>query len=405
MNLLKDPVKIRNLRALGLLIFLLSLGEGMTAPAIPILGSHLGASYALIGFFMTGYSLTYGVMTMVSGHISDRFGRKKVLLWSVGLGLLASVGYCFSPNAGILFFFRTLEGMSRGALWVVLETILADNSTEADRSADSGRFTAAYGLGDMLGCLLGGVLMQYAAFNSVFIFYPIFTIGSLLVALYWITEVPGGHHADEVQVDYGQRKILWAEIKKIWPVCYLFFTYSGFLYSLWGLLSMVASHFKVSYLGIGIIFALFWACRVVSFLSANRLEAKYGRKRVLLIGIIFASVSAAVFLVAKSFILLLVACAIGGIGTGILFTLVIAQIADTISPGYRGFGMGFMEFAGSFGMIAQTALSGIMGQYGGVQLTYLFTLLVCLGGIVITIYFVKTEPATHSSPKKIAEAQ
>lgn len=396
MAFLKDPIKVRNLRAMGLLIFLLSLGEGMTAPAIPILGSKLGASYALIGFFMTGYSLTYAVMTMISGHISDRFGRKKVLLWSVGLSVLATLGYCFSPTAGILLFFRTLEGMSRGAMWVVLETILADNSTEADRTADSGRFTTSYGVGDMLGCLLGGVLMQYAAFSSVFIFYPVFCLFSFFITLYWIAEVPGQHHINSSKRSSGHKKALWAEVKKIWPLCYLFFTYSGFLYSLWGLLSMVARHFQVSYLGIGVIFALFWACRVGAFLSADRLEAKFGRKQVLLGGIIFSSVSAAAFLVAKSFVFLLLSCVIGGIGTGILFTVVIAQVADTIDPGFRGFGMGFMELTGSFGMIMQTALSGILGQYGGVQMTYLFTLLVCLGGVGVTIYFIKPDSTAVS---------
>jgi MFS family permease len=53
------------------------VGEGMTAPAIPLLGSNFGASYSLIGFFMTGYSVAYGIMTILSGRFSDIFGRKK----------------------------------------------------------------------------------------------------------------------------------------------------------------------------------------------------------------------------------------------------------------------------------------------------------------------------------------
>jgi len=386
---MKNSVKRNNLRALGLLVFFLSVGEGMTAPAIPILGANLGASYALIGFFMTGYSLAYGVMTLVSGRITDRVGRRQVLFWSMAIGLVAAVGYIFSPNAYFLFFFRTLEGLSRGALWVVMETVLADNSSEAERSADSGRFTASYGIGNVLGCVLGGLLMQYASFSIVLYFYPLFCLLSMGVAVKKISEVEGLHHHQAQHRQPGQAKVLWGEIKKIWPSCYLFFTYAGFLYSLMGLLSMVARHFDVSYLGIGTIFAIFWIFRVVSFLSASRLEARIGRKNALLAGITFMAFSAAVFLVAESFMVLLTACVLGGIGTGMLFTLIIAQIADAISPAYRGFGMGFGEFCGSFGMILQTALAGILGQYGGVHLTYLFTFVLCILGILVTVFLIK----------------
>ena len=106
--------KRRSLRSIGALIFLVSVGEGMTAPAIPLLGSNFGASYSLIGFFMTGYSVAYGIMTILSGRFSDIFGRKKILLFSVLVCFLASFGYCFAGSPHALLIFRTLEGMSRG---------------------------------------------------------------------------------------------------------------------------------------------------------------------------------------------------------------------------------------------------------------------------------------------------
>ena len=89
--------KRRSLRSIGALIFLVSVGEGMTAPAIPLLGSNFGASYSLIGFFMTGYSVAYGIMTILSGRFSDILAEK-ILLFSVLVCFLASFGYCFAGS-------------------------------------------------------------------------------------------------------------------------------------------------------------------------------------------------------------------------------------------------------------------------------------------------------------------
>lgn len=380
--------KTKTLRAIGILIFLVSVGEGMTAPAIPLLGNSLGASYSLIGFFMTGYSITYGIMTIISGRLSDLLGRKSILLFSIMICFLASLGYCFAATPHALLAFRTLEGMSRGILWVVLEAILADNTEPSNRGKESGRFTTFYGVGAMLGCILGGFLMEYFDLTFVFPLYPFLCLGAFFIAQRRITEIT--HVKVRVKKStHSEYQNLWREIKIIWPLCYLFFTYAGFLYAISGLLSMVAGYFAVSYLGIGFVFALFWGCRVISFSNSGVVSEKIGRKALLIVGILFLNMAAILFIVGGGFFSIAVAAAFGGIGTGILFPLLISMVADMASPGYSGFGMGFLEFIGSIGMVAQTSISGLLGQYGGVKMTYAFTLLVCLIGIVIAGVFIK----------------
>jgi len=382
----------RNLQAIGLLIFLLSVGEGMTAPAIPLLGEALGSSYSFIGFFMTGFSFSYGLMTLVSGRLSDHWGRKRILIGSIVACFLASLGYCISQSSGSLLIFRTVEGLGRGALWVAAEAILADNTSVENRSSATGWFTGAYGIGAMIGSLTGGVMMQYFDFKAVFLFYPVLSVLSVGAAWIGIIEVP----VKKIQEhSLSDKRGLLKEVKVILPICYVFFTYTGFLYSIWGLLSVVASHYKVDYLGIGVIFALFWLCRVVSFIGTGKAEKIYGRKQVLMGGIILLSMSTAIFILAANFWFLIIAAILGGVGTGIMFILCVVIVADSASPGYKGFAMGAMEFSGSVGMVVQTALSGIVGQYGGIRLTYLFTLIACLIGVVVVKLFINT-------PKRIA---
>jgi len=383
-----DNTKIKSLRAIGILIFLVSVGEGMTAPAIPLLGNNLGASYSLIGFFMTGYSVTYGIMTIISGRLSDILGRKKILLFSVIICFLASLGYCFAATPQALLIFRTLEGMSRGILWVVLEAILADNTEPLNRGKESGRFTTFYGIGAMLGCIFGGILMEYYSLTIVFPLYPFLCVLAFFIAQRGVTEMPQTEETAHGPA-HSEYRALWREIKIIWPLCYIFFTYAGFLYSISGLLSMVAGYFEVSYLGIGLIFALFWGCRVLSFSSSGMITERIRRKSLLIVGVICLVAAASMFIMGDGFWSIAIAAGFGGIGTGILFPLCISMVADMASPGYSGFGMGFLEFIGSIGMIAQTGISGLMGQYGGVKMTYSFTLFVCLIGIVIAGVFIK----------------
>ena len=396
LSIITPETKRRSLRAIGILIFLVSVGEGMTTPAIPLLGDALGASYSMIGFFMTGYSVAYCIMTILSGRFSDIFGRKKILLFSVLVSFLASLGYCFTVSPYALLIFRTIDGMSRGTLWVVLEAILADNTDLQNRGKESGRFTTAYGIGVMMGCIFGGLLMEYLSISTVFPFYPVFCLGAFIVGMRDITEVPQTHLGAQGVASEGHQA-LWREFKIIWPLCFVFFAYAGFLYSISGLLSMVAGYFNVSYLGIGLIFALFWGCRVISFSSSGIVIEKVGRKQMLMIGVVLLTTAALMFILGGGFLSISVASILGGIGTGILFPLLIAIVADTASPGYSGFDMGVLEFVGSLGMISQTALSGLLGQYGGVQMTYSFTLLVCLAAIVVAGLFVKKGTGSHKA--------
>lgn len=389
-----QQLRTKPLRLLSILIFLVSLGEGLTAPAIPLLGLRLGASYSYIGFFMTGYALAYAAMTITAGRMSDLWGRKKILLFSLVVAVIAATGYYFAFSARCLLVFRTLEGASRGILWPAAAATIADHSTAANRDQAAGRFSAAYGSGVAIGNLLGGYLMEYINFSLVFPPYPVL---SLLAFLLILTFFNNSAEVKESAAGHRSNGLAWQEIKKIWPICYVGFAYSGFLYSISGLLSLVAAHYRVSSMGIGVIFALFWCCRLVAFLGAGHTVKAFGRRPVLLLGIALAACAACTFILAEYFLLLLLAAVIGGIGTGIMYPMSIAIVADSSSPGYRGFNMGFWELVAAVGMIMQTALAGLLAQYGGVKYTYLFTMGTCLSALLVAFFFI-AEPRRLQYP-------
>ena len=433
---------------------MISFGEGITAPAIPIYGDRLGASYVQLGFLMTGYSITYTLMTLAAGRFSDKVGRKPLLLVSILLSITAATGYYLAAAPLTLLIFRTIEGMSRGILWPVAEAIMADNTSRQERGRAMGRFTGAYGAGATLGNLVGGNVMQFIGVRAVFPVYPVLGVIVLLTSLIGITEVtstdsggnaaassgdglPGEESAgeelsseelsgkelsgedlsgeelsgeelsgQELSLETLEKVDLKEEFKKIWPVCYIGFAYAGFLYSVQGLLSQFANILEVALLGIGIIYGIFWGMRTVAFLACGELVGIIGRKRALLTGIGFSILSTGTFLFADGFRPLVFAALLGGIGTGLMFPLSLTLIADNTSLKTHGFGMGALEFTMGIGMIIQTALSGILGDFGGVRFTYLFTFIVTVIAVPVTLKFIfEPEPEAGSEAEVEAETK
>ncbi len=380
----------RTITFMGLMIFMMSIGEGVVTPAIPLHGDALGASYRQLGFFMTGYSVAYTLMAVTAGTISDLLSRKTILLLSIGLTIIAALGYYFAATPFALLFFRTLEGASRGMLWQIAEAIVADNTNSEARSRVMGRFTAAYGLGAVIGTFSSGYIMQYFSINAVFPIYPIIGVIVVVASLYGITEKKVNNSSQHGFLGISSGISIGCEIKKIWPVCLSGFAYAGFLYSIWGMLPKIADHVGALPQQIGFLFALFWGTRLVSFLVCGESAMVIGRKKMLLIGISFIVLSTVIFFNASAYLHLLAAAAAGGIGTGIMFTISITLIADLINPACLGFGMGFLEFSMGLGMIIQNTLSGIIGEWLGINYTYLFVFIVALAAFFAVSLFLQT---------------
>jgi len=362
---------LRTISYTSLLIFLISVGEGAVAPAIPLHGYALGASFRQLGYFMAGYSIAYTLMTLVAGSLSDKLGRKRILLFSILLSITASIGYYYAATPETLMLFRTVEGASRGILWPLAESLIADNAPCELRGKIMGRFAAAYGFGVIIGTLSGGFIMEHLSVNAVFPLYPVIGMIVLGTSLYGISDRPTAERIDHSLNSVKSMASIRSEITKIWPVCLSGFAYAGFIYSIWGLLSIIADLIGAQRQQIGFIFTIFWAMRLVSFIVSGEYSARLGRKKVLLAGISFMMLSTVSFFVAKSYTHLLFAAAAGGIGTGIMFTMTITLMAELISPSATGFGMGFLEFCMGIGMIVQTILSGVIGEELGVNYSFM----------------------------------
>ncbi len=141
-------------------VFLDLVGFGIVLPLIPFFADSMGATPLMVGVIVASYSLMQLVLSPVWGSLSDRFGRRPLLI----LGLFGSAAsylvFGLAETVAVLLLSRVVGG-SMGATVPVAQAIIADSTTPDQRARGMGMIGAAFGLGFIFGPAIGGFLSQW----------------------------------------------------------------------------------------------------------------------------------------------------------------------------------------------------------------------------------------------------
>ncbi|RKG85322.1 MFS transporter [Corallococcus sp. CA049B] len=133
------------------------IGFGILIPQLGVYGVRFGASPFAVGLLVAVYSLMQLVAAPIMGRLSDRFGRRPVLLISQVGSLVGYVLFAFAHTLPLLFLSRVIDGVSGGNVSTA-QAVVADITKPHERARGMGIIGAAFGLGFVLGPALGGVL-------------------------------------------------------------------------------------------------------------------------------------------------------------------------------------------------------------------------------------------------------
>ena len=136
------------------------VGFGMVLPLIPFYATELGASPLVVGAIMASYSLMQLVFAPVWGTLSDRWGRRPLLILGLFGSSLSYLVFGLATTVGILLISRVLGGIM-GATVPVAQAMIADATTPARRARGMGLIGAAFGLGFVFGPAIGGLLSRW----------------------------------------------------------------------------------------------------------------------------------------------------------------------------------------------------------------------------------------------------
>jgi MFS family permease len=150
-----------SLGILFLVVFLDLLGFGMVIPVMPLYAERLGASEAATGWLSTGYSLMQFVFAPIWGRLSDRVGRRPVLLLSVAMTAVAFFLYGVAGTFVVLLLSRLFAGAATANI-AIAQAYVADVTPPEGRARGMGMIGAAFGLGFVFGPAVGGILSAHS---------------------------------------------------------------------------------------------------------------------------------------------------------------------------------------------------------------------------------------------------
>lgn len=141
-------------------MFLDLLGFGLIIPIQPFYAEGFGASPTVVTLLGAAYSLMQFIFVPFWGRLSDRIGRRPVILSSVILGGIGHLLFGLAGSLPMLFGARLLAGFGNANIATV-QALIADSTTGAERTRGMGMIGAAFGLGFIVGPAVGGVLVRW----------------------------------------------------------------------------------------------------------------------------------------------------------------------------------------------------------------------------------------------------
>jgi DHA1 family tetracycline resistance protein-like MFS transporter len=151
-----------------LIVFIDLLGFGLILPLLPFYAEKFGANELVVGLLIASYSAMQFIGAPILGRLSDRWGRRPVLLFSQVGTFAGFIMMGLANSLPILFLSRIIDGLS-GANLSTAQAYISDVTEEKDRAKSLGIIGAAFGLGFILGPAIGAWLSQYGYGTVAFV--------------------------------------------------------------------------------------------------------------------------------------------------------------------------------------------------------------------------------------------
>ena len=192
--------RVAILVALCLAAFIISVDVTIVNVALPTLVARLGASTTQLQWIVDAYSLVFAALVLAAGSLSDRLGRKGVLLIGLAVFAVGSLTGAFSGTIAELIASRAFMGLGAALMFPSTLSLLVNVFTErGERAMAIGLWGATTGIGIATGPIVGGWLLERYWWGSIFAFMAIVAAG---VAILVAVSVPGSRDPSTPPIDW-----------------------------------------------------------------------------------------------------------------------------------------------------------------------------------------------------------
>ena len=351
----------RNLYILTFVLFVVMLGYGIIIPIFPFYIENMGAGGTELGLLTASYATMRLIFGPIWGGLSDRVGRKPILLIGILGYVITMVWFGLATKLWMLFAARILSGVLSSATAPTTMAYIGDSTPEKERGGGMGLLGAAGGIGTIVGPAAGGFLAT-ASLSMPFFIAAGMAFLSLILAVIFLPESHLVQERPEKQEAIIDLRAWWQAILS--PVGTLFIltfiSTCGLMIfaNVFGLYGLQRFNYGPEEVGI-IMMVLGLVAALTQGLLAGPATKKWGDELVIKVGLLVTAVGFGLMLLADTFITVLLATAFFGLTVSIQSPALLSLTSrrTTVS---QGIAMGLSNSFVSLGRIVGPILGGVV---------------------------------------------
>jgi len=368
------------------------LGLTIMLPLLPFYAEHFGASPTVVGFLVSTYALCQLIAGPVLGQISDRVGRKPVLLVSQ-LGTFAGfLVLAFAPSLLLVFLARVIDGLTAGNLYIA-QAYIADVTAPKERARAFAVIGIAFGIGFLIGPGASGYLTTHYGYHVPILCAAALSLLSILGTTFLLPATPP--HPEGLQpaaaaqeleapvapggkrlrifdwgtyLQYFRRPVLGGLLAEFFLFTFAFAMFTaGFPLFAERRFTWHGVAFGPKEVGYVFMYSGFLGIFVQGAMRQGVLLRKLGEVRLVTIGFFAGAAGYALLGFSFSVVSLLAAATVASFGTGVLRPALTSLITQQVSRNEQGVVLGLNQSLLSVAQIGGPAIAGALIDHG--QLT------------------------------------
>lgn len=354
---------------MALTIFIDFTGFGLVIPLLPFWAEHLGAGPVGVGLILTTYALAQFIFTPILGTLSDRYGRRPVIIASLCIEALAFALTALAGSLPFLLLARFIGGLGASNIGSA-QAVVADVTPPEERARGMGLIGAAIGLGFVVGPALGGGLAALGATVPFWVAMGV-AIANMLLVLRFLPETRTQRDTTKtaqkgtfVLLAGWRQALRYPAVARLVVVNLLFtvaFTAMEAIFPLftqhafgWG---AVQNGYIFTYVGIIIV--------IMQGALVGQLVKVFGEKRLLIGGLALLAAGLALLAWSTQLALLLTALGILSAGDGAVNPTISTLLSFASPTEAQGEALGFAQGMAGLGRIIGPLAAGSLFAFGG----------------------------------------
>ena len=347
---------------LFLTVFIHLLGFGIIIPLLPYYAQTYGASGVTVGLLSTSFSMMQFLFTPLWGRLSDRIGRRPVLILSLVVTGLSYVLFATASSLWVLFVSRMLAGAA-GAVLSTAQAYVADTTTREERTKGMGLIGAAFGMGFIFGPAIGGILSHWGFAVPAYTAAALAAIAAVFAFFRLRESLPREVRVERREGPRPAGVTLFGALRRprIGPVLVTFFVGTLCFAGMEAVLALYCQHtyglgpnhigYLLAYVGVVA------AALQVGFVGA--LAKRFGERRLARTGIFLIGAGFVASGLAPPFALFVVAMGAVAVGSGLSNPTLSGLVSIVTSPEEQGSILGFYQSLGSLARAVGPFLGGL----------------------------------------------